>query len=107
MQPDTQVEAVHLEDHLMLNFSTKPSCVVRGKYRNVPIWVTRGWTLQEMLASKCLRFYSKRWTLLEDAVDRDTDEGEDKISVSFVQVQSADRRSSRQPQLVSCIREND
>ncbi|KAF8142081.1 hypothetical protein EV363DRAFT_1150758 [Boletus edulis] len=82
VRPDTQVEAAHLEDHLMLNFPTEPGCVVRGKYRNVPIWVTRGWTLQEMLASKRLRFYSKRWTLLEEAVDRDTDEEEDKISVS-------------------------
>ncbi|KAI9573772.1 hypothetical protein HD554DRAFT_2012365, partial [Boletus coccyginus] len=53
-----------------------------GKYRKLPVWVKRGWTLQEMIASKKLRFYSKRWTLLEEANDPDTDEAEDKISIS-------------------------
>ncbi|KIJ62483.1 hypothetical protein HYDPIDRAFT_94357, partial [Hydnomerulius pinastri MD-312] len=37
-----------------------------GGRRKRPSWVDRGWTLQEMLAAKSLRFYSKEWTLLEE-----------------------------------------
>lgn len=82
MQPDAQVERPQLQSHLVDHFSSIQGCKVRGKYRKLPAWVTRGWTLQEMIASKRLRFYSKRWTLLEEAEDRDTDEAEEHISIS-------------------------
>ena len=82
MKPDAQVERPHLETHLMDTFPSVQDCKIQGKYRKLPIWVSRGWTLQEMIASKRLRFYSKRWTLLEEADDRDTDEAEQNISIS-------------------------
>ncbi|KAG8215008.1 hypothetical protein J3R82DRAFT_8414 [Butyriboletus roseoflavus] len=82
VQPDSQVETPHLQTHLIDNFPSGEDCKLMGKYRKLPIWVTRGWTLQEMIASKRLRFYSKRWTLLEEAEDFDTDEEEGKISIS-------------------------
>lgn len=81
-QPDSQVETPHLRNHLIDNFPSVEDCKLMGKYRKLPVWVTRGWTLQEMIASKRLRFYSKRWTLLEEANDFDTDEEEEKISIS-------------------------
>lgn len=82
MQPDAQVERPHLEAHLMDNFPSVEESKFKGKYRKLPVWVKRGWTLQEMIASKRLRFYSKRWTLLEEADDPDTDEAEENISIS-------------------------
>lgn len=82
MWPDTQVEAADLEAHLIRKFPDTPLWKVRRIYRKLPAWTTRGWTLQEMLASKRLRFYSKDWTLLEEADDRDTDDEEKTISIS-------------------------
>lgn len=82
MHPDSQVETPHLETHLIDNFPSGEDCKRMGKYRKLPIWVTRGWTLQEMIASKRLRFYSKQWTLLEEADDLDTAEEEGKISIT-------------------------
>ena len=82
MRPDAQVERPHLESHLVDNFPGFEESKVKGKYRKLPIWVTRGWTLQEMIASKRLRFYSKRWTLLEEAEDGDTSDAEMQISIS-------------------------
>lgn len=82
MQPDSQVERPNLEAHLHDVFPSLQDCKRKGKYRKLPVWVKRGWTLQEMIASKKLRFYSKRWTLLEEADDPDTDEAEDRISIS-------------------------
>ncbi|KAF8556432.1 hypothetical protein OG21DRAFT_1409002, partial [Imleria badia] len=54
----------------------------RRIYHKLPAWTTRGWTLQEMIASKRLRFYSRDWTLLEEADDRDSEEAEKMISIS-------------------------
>ena len=34
-------------------------------------WFTRGWTLQELLAPKNLRFYDRRWSLLGSSVQYD------------------------------------
>lgn len=82
MYPDAQVEGPQLKSHLDDNFPSIEECKIRGKYRKLPIWVTRGWTLQEMVASKRLRFYSRQWTLLEEADDRDTDEAEAQIFIS-------------------------
>lgn len=82
MQPDAQVERPQLTSHLADYFSSMEDCKLKGKYRKLPIWMTRGWTLQEMIASKRLRFYSKRWTLLEEAEDHDTDEAEAQICIS-------------------------
>lgn len=82
MQPDSQVETPNLRTHLSENFPTAEDCKRMGKYRALPVWVTRGWTLQEMVASKRLRFYSKRWTLLEEANDFDTDEEAENIFIS-------------------------
>lgn len=80
--PDSQVETPYLRTHVIGNFPSVEDCKLMGKYRKLPIWVTRGWTLQEMIASKRLRFYSKQWTLLEEAEDFDTDEEEERISIS-------------------------
>ena len=36
-------------------------------------WFTRGWTLQELIAPKCLKFYTKDWTFIgtrEELIDR-------------------------------------
>ncbi|KAF8556430.1 hypothetical protein OG21DRAFT_1506533 [Imleria badia] len=82
MQPDTQVEGPYLDAHLNDNFPNVEDCKIKGKYRKLPVWVTRGWTLQDMIASKRLRFYSKNWTLLEEFIDSDTDEAEKMISIS-------------------------
>ncbi|KAG9309509.1 hypothetical protein JVU11DRAFT_10482 [Chiua virens] len=82
MQPDEQVEGSELRTHLEKYFPGLEDSKTRGKYQKLPIWVQRGWTLQEMIASKRLRFYSKRWTLLEETDDPDTDEAEEEISIS-------------------------
>lgn len=82
MQRDTQVETSKLEDHLKLKFPYVPDWIARHIYRGIPAWVTRGWTLQEMLASKRLRFYSKNWSLLEEANDPYTDDAEKMIAIS-------------------------
>jgi hypothetical protein len=33
-------------------------------YTTIPVWFTRGWTLQELLAPKVVRFYNRNWTFL-------------------------------------------
>ena len=82
MQPDAQVEGPSLRDYLDRLFPDVNECKTKGIYRKLPVWVTRGWTLQETLASKRLRFYSKQWTLLEEANDDHTDDAEEKITIS-------------------------
>ena len=56
-------------------------------------WFTRGWTLQELLAPRHLKFYSKRW-------DRLTDLFNDKIFAEDVRKLN-DQRLSRQLDLLS------
>ena len=56
-------------------------------------WFTRGWTLQELLAPRCLKFYSKYWHRLTEFFN-------DKISVEDV-VKLNDQCLSRQLDLLS------
>lgn len=61
---DTQVEGSALEDLLKRCFQ---EC--DGELSVIPQWCVRCWTLQEMVAAQCLRFYCETWEALEPAFD--------------------------------------
>ncbi|KAF9229522.1 hypothetical protein BS17DRAFT_763094 [Gyrodon lividus] len=87
MQDDTQVEPTALRSHLMKHFV---QIAVDPDGRKPPEWCSRVWTLQEMLAPRFLRFYSRDWGLLERAFDpEDGDQDQDRV----LQL-NADKRSS-------------
>ncbi|KAH7903553.1 hypothetical protein BJ138DRAFT_1131315 [Hygrophoropsis aurantiaca] len=51
---DSSLTVVYLSD---VPPSSKPGALARS------VWTTRGWTLQEFLAPKVIRFFAKDWTL--------------------------------------------
>lgn len=80
-------------------------------------WFTRGWTLQEMIASPRLQFYSQNWTLLGDRqshsrllesitnVDRWILEGGDPLQLSIARKMfwASSRRTSRAEDASYCL----
>jgi hypothetical protein len=65
----SQVCYAYLEDidiHTMTDpnaHSSKTSAIIDTPFETAK-WFTRGWTLQEMIASTQLKFYSSNWTFL-------------------------------------------
>jgi len=47
-------------------------------------WFQRGWTLQELLAPKCLRFYMQDWSVLVPSQDKDANDKENNELMTLV-----------------------
>ncbi|TQS33157.1 hypothetical protein Golomagni_06507, partial [Golovinomyces magnicellulatus] len=62
---DAQICFVHLQDIIFDPDSAVSTTNLTELFQSSR-WFSRGWTLQELLAPKCLRFYDKNWTHITD-----------------------------------------
>ena len=64
---------------------TKTFGDVRGKGEWDDQWFTRGWTLQELIAPRTMKFYTKEWEVLLPGVANDKDERNEELLQMFKQ----------------------